>query len=1202
MADFNPSIVKIVESQRKALLAREYKTVQGIMRAYEKAERSIVKELKRVQAKLQEAYAAGAPVSLAWVYQEARLENLVREVRLRLDDFSKDAIEFTANGREDAYKLGAIHAVKLGEASVYGDFAGLHAGAFETLQHTLHRSSPLAFLFESIAPTGVTVAREVFAEAIAKGYNPRKTARLLKGKIEGLARDRAVLIARTESIRAYRMATQETFQANTDILRGWRWTSARSPATCPMCIAMDGEVFPAGSLMESHPACRCAMVPLPNTDFPGPKLKSSEEWFQGLPPKEQDRILGKTKGAMYRRGDITLKDNVRWHEDPEWGRSPRSRTIKELQELHSTGALPSQVGAGPLSGYTPPPARSLADVLATPSAVKVKVKTPEEAALEKWDAQKANGKERKIGLPSVRGKKYEGPLDLTPFMDDASAIEDHALADLLATRDYANDAKVRAYIEALGDGPDLPWVVRHEGKLYIHNGDGVARLEAKRLLGQERANVRVFDSTAFNKGPVEEAKAALHAAGVKAVTIQVGTEAEVLDALDYALQVIKETGVVPPEVYVTSGTYTLSGDLYVGPRATHVAPFTATQEQLRDAVRMSKTITSPLAKDDIVDFKTSRFAFVNSTDKEVRTELLLSKMNLDDSDEVKDAIYEWGKSHYDLASLRMFDGALDQTYSEALGAYMEDSYRLGSLPEAIEKPMLKEFEKILGKRNVLPAHGEEERIIGLKTGGQGGSNPGGTYLGRDGVSRYVKFYPQADRAEVEHVANALYRFLGVDTPDTAVFQHNGKTAFASTIIEGGQTIQALGLTASVAEQVLEGYVADALLANWDVAGMSLDNLMVSGGKVYRIDAGGSLIFRAQGTEKPLDALVNAFEEWSSLGGTSSKGYTGQLLTFLQKAGYGDLQGFVDKLVIQGEAALKRLDVLLGKGTTAEQVAKAQKFIDSQAPTMTRASRDRIARMLVNRRELLADKVKETKDFIKASKTPPKKVKPRKGAPKTLAEVLKLPEPKPLMARTGTTPDYLKIVKEHLGEAFARMDADAKAAAYKYSGGAYKSGFNGPLRAGKETPDTKALDKAVAANRKGLEKDIMVVRKLDGTDVKSRWDRFADSHVGEVIADKAFMSTSVREGVWSGNVELRIIMREGETRYTAPGLSGGQHTGEHEFILGRGHQMVVRKVEKKAGVTVLTVDLLPEGFVLPPGTVIHYARRIWQRITGRTASH
>jgi hypothetical protein len=57
-------------------------------------------------------------------------------------------------------------------------------------------------------------------------------------------------------------------------------------------------------------------------------------------------------------------------------------------------------------------------------------------------------------------------------------------------------------------------------------------------------------------------------------------------------------------------------------------------------------------------------------------------------------------------------------------------------------------------------------------------------------------------------------------------------------------------------QIREGFVADALMANWDVAGLSMDNIFVVGKNAYRIDNGGALAYRAQGAKKPLGTSVD----------------------------------------------------------------------------------------------------------------------------------------------------------------------------------------------------------------------------------------------------------------------------------------------------------------------------------------------------------
>lgn len=106
----------------------------------------------------------------------------------------------------------------------------------------------------------------------------------------------------------------------------------------------------------------------------------------------------------------------------------------------------------------------------------------------------------------------------------------------------------------------------------------------------------------------------------------------------------------------------------------------------------------------------------------------------------------------------------------------------------------------------------------------------------------------------EALADDLYRRLGIKVPKSAIVESAEGPAKVSEFLPG-KTLQKWLVDATPAEkeamfaQIREGFVADALLANHDVAGMSMDNIFVVGKQAYRIDNGGALTFRAQGGAK-----------------------------------------------------------------------------------------------------------------------------------------------------------------------------------------------------------------------------------------------------------------------------------------------------------------------------------------------------------------
>ncbi len=141
-------------------------------------------------------------------------------------------------------------------------------------------------------------------------------------------------------------------------------------------------------------------------------------------------------------------------------------------------------------------------------------------------------------------------------------------------------------------------------------------------------------------------------------------------------------------------------------------------------------------------------------------------------------------------------------------------------------------------------------------GGQGGSNPGGMYRGKDGVERYVKHYSDPAQAVGEATANTIYRALGINAPASAVSRRaDGGLSFASERVPAFTELGKTGITPALAKHVLDGVAADMLLANWDVVGLVHDNIGVTkDGEVHRIDNGSAFLHRAQAGRKPAGAL------------------------------------------------------------------------------------------------------------------------------------------------------------------------------------------------------------------------------------------------------------------------------------------------------------------------------------------------------------
>jgi SPP1 gp7 family putative phage head morphogenesis protein len=225
-------------------------------------------------------------------------------------------------------------------------------------------------------------------------------------------------------------------------------------------------------------------------------------------------------------------------------------------------------------------------------------------------------------------------------------------------------------------------------------------------------------------------------------------------------------------------------------------------------------------------------------------------------------------------------------------------------------------------------------IMGQQVGQQAGSNKGGVYRGTDGIDRYVKLYTDPAQAYGEHLANTLYRELGLGAPVSHVFEHQGNLAYASDMLHGVQTLQQAGATQVRAQELARGFLADVLTANWDVVGLNNDNVVVTkGGTLVRIDNGGTFLMRAQAGRKPVGVL-NAVTEYDSLFRSKNPAYS----TMMRLAGYDAPEDF--------RADLKRQ--LADVEQLRAKYGSWDKFVSNHAPKLNAKDAGVIGEMLERR--------------------------------------------------------------------------------------------------------------------------------------------------------------------------------------------------------------------------------------------------------------
>lgn len=133
-----------------------------------------------------------------------------------------------------------------------------------------------------------------------------------------------------------------------------------------------------------------------------------------------------------------------------------------------------------------------------------------------------------------------------------------------------------------------------------------------------------------------------------------------------------------------------------------------------------------------------------------------------------------------------------------------------------------------------------------------GGSTGAKLMEDEHGNKYVwKTGKSHGQIRAEQAAHDAYVAAGVPMVESKLYETEDGPVKIAKYVEG-KTYNELDAKdkAIVKAEMQKHFAVDAVLANWDVVGQSNDNVMLGkDGKVYRIDVGGSLDYRAQGGPK-----------------------------------------------------------------------------------------------------------------------------------------------------------------------------------------------------------------------------------------------------------------------------------------------------------------------------------------------------------------
>jgi SPP1 gp7 family putative phage head morphogenesis protein len=323
------SILTVARDFRAEVLRGDKAMLRQLSQAYSRIDKSLNRQLRELQRDIEQAQREGKTVNRDWLRRSFRYQSLIRQVKAEVSGYSAGVSQFIEAKQQQAFDLGQLHATSLITAALPEiTFARLPTEAISELVGVMQNGSPLNKVLDRL---GTDVAQEIKESLIAglgSGHSAAKIARELRNAVD-VPRWKALQIARTETMRAYRQSTLATYAENDDVLNGWIWTSTLSTRTCPACWSLHGTFFPLSKqFFPAHVSCRCTSIPAIKGSHPN--IQSGSVAFANLPVEQQQTILGPSRYEMYASG-TPLDDFVILTRDKDWGGAYQVRPLWKLK-------------------------------------------------------------------------------------------------------------------------------------------------------------------------------------------------------------------------------------------------------------------------------------------------------------------------------------------------------------------------------------------------------------------------------------------------------------------------------------------------------------------------------------------------------------------------------------------------------------------------------------------------------------------------------------------------------------------------------------------------------------------------------------------------------------------------------------------------------------------------------------------------------
>jgi hypothetical protein len=344
MASRQPDPLVVIRARefKAALLAREDAQMREMARRWLGVERSLAAEIEALIAEVKALRERGETVNEWRLFELEHFQRLLAQAQIEFGNYAVWTGERIAGEQRVLAEAGLEHAAEAIQLTYWqggvlrATFNRLPVEAIEVMVGLAGDGSPVGDLLRrrmvrdaagNPIPEVWERLTQTLVDATAKGVNPRVTARRMRDDLAGGLR-KAMTIARTEQLRAYRLSSTMAYEAS-GVVTGHKRLTAHDDRVCAACIADEGTVYPVGIPIGDHPQGRCTSVPVVS-GLPEVQWLSGETWFRQQSTATQRQIMGAERWDAWNDGRFGFGQLAMKQYHPVWGESLQPAPLSAL--------------------------------------------------------------------------------------------------------------------------------------------------------------------------------------------------------------------------------------------------------------------------------------------------------------------------------------------------------------------------------------------------------------------------------------------------------------------------------------------------------------------------------------------------------------------------------------------------------------------------------------------------------------------------------------------------------------------------------------------------------------------------------------------------------------------------------------------------------------------------------------------------------